>query len=186
MTTFIFRAAAFIAAVAAAGPALAHGGHTEGFAAGMAHPLLGIDHLLGMLAVGLWAAQAGSRALPVAFLAGMAGGLALGLATALPGWMEHGVAASVLALGLILALAVPARAALALPAATVFGLLHGAVHGGEIGGAVPATVLGMLLASAGLQAAGYAIGRASAGRMAVARAGGAGIAAVGAVLLVLA
>ena len=186
MTTTLLRTGLLLAATAAAGPALAHGGHTEGLGAGLAHPMLGIDHLVAMAAVGIWAAQARSWALPLAFLAGMAGGIGLGVAAGVPGWMEHGVAGTVLALGLILALGVPLRAVVALPLAAGFGLLHGAVHGGEIGGAGFATALGMLAGSAVLHAAGFAIGRAAAGRMVLARAGGAGIAAAGAVLLLLA
>jgi urease accessory protein len=183
-----FRALALLLPLLAATPALAHGGHTEGFGAGLAHPMLGLDHLVAMVAIGLWAAQAGrgqSWLLPGGFLAGMAGGIALGQMAAPPPGIEHGVAASVLALGLIVAIAVPLRLVVALPLALGFGLLHGAVHGGEIGGAVAATALGMLAASAALHAVGFGIGRAAAGRLALARAGGAGIAAVGTLLLVV-
>jgi urease accessory protein len=188
MTQRLLRASALILPALAAGPALAHGGHSEGLGDGFAHPLLGIDHLVAMLAIGLWAAQSGlarAWALPAAFLGGMAGGIGLGVMTALPGWIEPGVAATVLVLGLVVALAVPMRAAIALPLAGLFGLLHGAAHGGEIGGSVLPTAAGMLAASAVLHAAGFAMGRMSAGRMAVLRAGGATVAAVGAVLLVL-
>lgn len=189
MTQRLLRASALILPVLAAGPAMAHGGHTEGLTAGLSHPLLGLDHLVAMVAIGLWAAQSGMArawALPAAFLGGMAGGIALGLLTTLPAWIEPGVAATVLVLGLVVALAVPLRAAIALPLAAAFGLLHGAAHGGEIGGSVLLTAAGMLAASAMLHAAGFAMGRAATGRVAVLRAGGAGIAAVGAVLLVLA
>lgn len=188
MTSRLLRASALILpTLAAAGPALAHGGHAEGLGAGLAHPLLGVDHLVAMVAIGLWAAQAGfARAwwLPVAFLAGMAGGIGLGVATALPAWIEPGVAATVLVLGLVVGLALPLRAAIALPLAAVFGLLHGAAHGGEIGGSALATAAGMLAASAALHAAGFAMGRSTAGRTAVLRAGGAGIAAAGLALII--
>lgn len=183
------RASALILPVLAAGPALAHGGHAEGLAAGFSHPLLGVDHLVAMLAIGLWAGQSGlarAWALPAAFLGGMAAGIGLGLVTALPAWIEPGVAATVLVLGLVVALAVPMRAAIALPLAAAFGLLHGAAHGSEIGGSVLLTAAGMLAASAVLHAAGFTLGRVATGRVAMLRAGGAGIAAVGAVLLVLA
>ena len=59
MTKRLLRASAVILPVLAAGPAFAHGGHAEGLAAGFTHPLLGIDHLVAMLAIGLWAAQSG-------------------------------------------------------------------------------------------------------------------------------
>lgn len=189
MTLRLLRACALILPTLAAGPAFAHGGHSEGLAAGFAHPLLGVDHLVAMIAIGLWAAQSGfarAWALPAAFLGGMAAGIGLGLATELPAWIEPGVAATVLVLGLVVALAVPLRAGVALPLAAAFGVLHGAAHGGEIGGAVLPTALGMLAASAMLHAAGFAIGRATAGRVALLRAGGAGIAAAGVALLVIA
>lgn len=179
------RTAALLAVTFSTGPALAHGGHAEGFAAGVAHPVLGLDHLVAMVAVGLWAALAQARAVPVAFLAGMALGIGAGLVAPAPGWIEHGVAGSVLALGLILVLAVPMRAGLALAAAAAFGLMHGLAHGGEIGGAAIATATGMLLASAALHGAGFALGRFAADRVLVARTGGAGIAALGAALLVI-
>lgn len=187
MTQRLLRAAALILPVLAAGPALAHGGHSDGLVGGFTHPLLGVDHLVAMIAIGLWAAQAGfARAwlLPAAFLGGMAGGIGLGLATELPAWIEPGVAGTVLVLGLVVALAVPLPASVALPVAGLFGLLHGAAHGGEIGGSVLLTAIGMLSASAVLHAVGFGLGRASAGRVALLRAGGAGIAAAGLALII--
>jgi len=189
MTMRLLRACAAILPVFAAGPALAHGGHLEGLGTGLAHPLLGMDHLVAMLAIGVWAAQAGpARAwvLPGAFLAGMAGGIALGAFAQGPMLMEHGVAGTLVVLGMVIALAMPCRAVLAVPVAAVFGLVHGLAHGSEIAGSVLPTALGMLAASAALHAAGYLAGRAATGRLALARAGGAGIAALGLVLLVAA
>lgn len=190
MTSQLRRASALILPMlTATGPALAHGGHADGLGAGLAHPLLGMDHLVAMLAIGLWAAQARfTRAwwLPAAFIGGMAGGIALGVATMSPAWIEPGVAATVLILGLVVALAVPMRAALALPLAGGFGLLHGLAHGSEIGGSLLLTAAGMLAASAALHAAGFALGRAATGRLALLRAGGAGIAAAGVALIIAA
>ncbi|MBW6397576.1 HupE/UreJ family protein [Roseomonas sp. HJA6] len=189
MTQRLLRAAALILPVLAAGPAFAHGGHSEGLVGGFTHPLLGIDHLVAMVAIGLWAAQSGLARgwlLPAAFLTGMAGGIGLGLETALPAWIEPGVAGTVLILGLVVALAVPLPAAVALPVAAVFGLMHGAAHGSEIGGSVLLTAIGMLAASAVLHAAGFALGRVGSGRVALLRAGGAGIAAAGLALIVAA
>ena len=188
MTNRLLRATALILpTLAAAGPALAHGGHAEGLGAGLAHPLLGVDHLVAMVAIGLWATQSGLArgwALPAAFLGGMAGGIGLGLVGGPPGWIEPGVAATVLVLGLVVALAVPLRAAVALPIAGAFGLLHGMAHGGEIGGSVLVTALGMLAASAALHGLGFALGRAATGRAALLRSGGAGIAAAGLALVI--
>src|SRR5438477_9552004 len=95
--------------LALTGAALAHTGHGDasGFAYGFMHPLGGLDHVLAMVAVGLYAAMSGGRAVwlePAAFLGAMALGGALGAAGyALP-YAEIGIAASVVALGLAVAL----------------------------------------------------------------------------------
>ncbi len=183
----LLRAAALILPAVAAGPALAHGGHAEGFAGGLAHPLLGPDHLLAMAAIGLWAAQSGlarAWAIPAAFLGGMTGGIALGLLLPMPAAIEHGVAASVLGLGIIIAMSLPLTAAVAVPVAALFGILHGSVHGAEIGGSAVLTAAGMLTASAVLHAMGFGIGRGAADRAVFTRLGGAGIAAAGLALMV--
>jgi len=174
-----FRALALLLPLLAATPALAHGGHTEGFGAGLAHPLLGLDHLVAMVAIGLWAAQRRMLALPFGFLAGMAGGIALGID--LPGVVEPAVAGTLVLIGLAVALAVRLPAAAGVAAATLFGLLHGAAHGGEIAGLAATTAGGMLLGSALLHVAGYLAGTAAAQR--VAQAGGGAVAAVGMLLL---
>lgn len=176
-----FRALALLLPLLAATPALAHGGHTEGFGAGLAHPLLGLDHLVAMVAIGLWAAQRRMLALPFGFLAGMAGGIALGIGFDLPGVVEPAVAGTLVLIGLAVALAVRLPAAAGVAAATLFGLLHGAAHGGEIAGLAATTAGGMLVGSALLHAAGYLAGTAAAQR--VAQAGGGAVAAVGMVLL---
>jgi urease accessory protein len=144
--------------------ALAHAeGHgSASFLAGLAHPVGGADHLLAMIAVGLWALQAGRRALwlaPAAFVAGLLAGGALGLAgVALPA-VEPMILASVMLLGAAVALAVRPPLAVALAALAAFGVAHGWAHGAE----GPATGLaayaaGFALASAGLHAAGIGLG----------------------------
>ncbi len=158
------------------GAALAHTGaeHLGGFATGFAHPLLGLDHLLAMVGVGLWAtrlAAAGERralwTVPLAFVAAMAlgGGAALA-GFALPG-LELGIAGSVLLLGLLIAapFVVPAGAAMALVAA--FALFHGVAHGLEMPlAAQPALYgFGFLLATALLHGVGVGLGL-GAGRLA--------------------
>lgn len=170
MTRFTFarRAAAFAATAAAlaltATPALAHlhPGEHGSFAAGFSHPLFGADHILAMVAVGLWAWQIGGRAVyivPAAFVGTMLLGFALALAgIALP-FVEPAILASVVALGLLVALAV--RLPLAGSAAVVaaFALFHGHAHGGEIGAATEfAYGAGFALATALLHAAGIALG----------------------------
>lgn len=150
-----------IAALALLAPAaaLAHPGHGEGghFAEGLAHPLLGADHVLAMVAVGLWAALAGGQArwaYPLTFLAAMlaAGHWGAG-AGALP-VIEPLILASVILLGAACALMLRAPLPLALGLIAVFGAAHGYAHGVEgPGGAGYA--FGFLLATAALHGLGY-------------------------------
>ncbi len=99
---------AALALLAAPALAFAHPGHGEhGLVAGLAHPLTGLDHLLAMFAVGLWAAQqqgAARLALPCTFVGTMLVGGLLGFEGLQLPFMETGIAASVLALGLCVAL----------------------------------------------------------------------------------
>jgi urease accessory protein len=120
-----------------AGPALAHPGHVEAssFLSGVAHPLSGLDHIAVMIAVGLWAALKGGRALwvwPAAFVGLMLVGGALGMAhVALP-FVEPGILASVVALGLLVALAVDLPVVTGAAIVGVFALFHGHAHGSEV------------------------------------------------------
>ncbi|WP_426958687.1 HupE/UreJ family protein [Muricoccus radiodurans] len=147
-------------------PALAHtgAGHVAGFLAGVGHPFGGLDHLMAMVAVGLWAGLLGGRAawvLPAAFLGAMALGGVLGInGVALP-MVEAGIAASVIVLGALVALATRPPLAVAVGLAALFGLFHGHAHGMELatGAGAVAYAAGFLLATAGLHAAGLALGR---------------------------
>jgi urease accessory protein len=124
-----------LAALAVAGVAQAHPGHAEGAMAGLMHPFMGWDHLLAMFAVGVWAAQLGGRAqwmLPLSFVAcltvgaGMAsGGMAMPM-------VEGGIAASVLLLGVLIAMAVAVPSALGAAMVGLFALFHGYAHGMEM------------------------------------------------------
>jgi urease accessory protein len=119
------------------GPALAHVGvgSTESFAAGVAHPLSGLDHMAVMIAVGLWAALKGGRALwiwPCAFVGVMLIGGALGMAHVPMPFVEPGIVASVVALGLLVALAIDLPVWLGAAVVGVFALLHGHAHGSEV------------------------------------------------------
>src|SRR3546814_13386165 len=101
------RPAVAVALVFGAGTASAHPGHdVTGCTGGFVHPLGGLDHLLAMVAVGLWASQLGGRmlwALPAAFVTAMIAGSAAGFAgTRLPG-LEIGIAGSVIAPGALIA-----------------------------------------------------------------------------------
>lgn len=161
---------------ALAAPAFAHTGHPEGsgFSAGLLHPLLGADHLATMVAVGLWAAFLGGRAvlaLPIAFPVAMAAGAGLGTAgLSLPA-LEAGIAASVLVIGLCAALALRAPVWLASGAVGIFALYHGAAHGAEMPASAywASYAAGFLLATAMLHVAGLGLGllgRSPAGRIA--------------------
>jgi urease accessory protein len=130
--------AALFTALLVLAPALAqaHPGHDgTGFAHGFAHPLSGLDHILAMLAVGLWAAQLGGRAfwvVPATFLSVMTLGGALGMAHVGLPFVEQGILLSVLVLGVLIAAAV--RLPLVASAAIVglFALCHGFAHGAEM------------------------------------------------------
>lgn len=145
--------------------AFAHPGHDHaGVMSGLAHPLFGIDHLLAMLAVGLWAAQqrgAARWALPLTFVATMLFGGLLGFAGIEMSLMETGIAGSVLALGLLVALAVRPPVAIAAGLTALFAASHGVAHGLEL----PALsspwgyAAGFVAATAALHAAGYAVAR---------------------------
>lgn len=157
------RTAAVPLLAAAAAPAWAHPGHAEtlgGFLAGLTHPLGGLDHLLAMLAVGLWSAVALSAArrwtAPLGFVAAMTLGAFAARAGLLPlaGALEPLLGLSVLLLGALLAggRRVAPGAGLALAAAA--GALHGAAHGLEAAAAFGSYVAGFVLATTALHAAG--------------------------------
>jgi urease accessory protein len=145
--------------------AFAHAGHDHsGLMAGLAHPLFGLDHLLAMLAVGLWAAQqsgAARWALPLAFVASMLFGGLLGFNGLQIPLMETGIAASVLAFGLLVAVAMRLPLLIALGMTALFALTHGVAHGLEL----PALTspwgyaAGFVAATAALHASGYALVR---------------------------
>ncbi|MDP3123613.1 MAG: HupE/UreJ family protein [Thiobacillus sp.] len=182
------RTIALITLCLFAGTASAHtGSHTvTGFVSGLTHPLLGLDHLLAMIAVGLWAAQQGGRALwavPAAFVGAMVLGGSLALSgMALP-HVETAIAASVLVLGLLIATRRQWTVPLGMALAAGFAVFHGYAHGLEMPQAASLMLyaLGFVLATVFLHAAGIAGHRA--GRRAVQWAG-AGIAATGLALMV--
>ena len=167
---------------ALASRALAHveTGQATGFLAGLAHPVSGLDHVLAMVAVGLWGAQLGAPAiwlLPVTFPIVMALGGLLGLlGVPLPG-VEVGIAASAILLGdaVMTERRLPLYAAAALVG--FFAVFHGHAHGTELppGQSGLLYSLGFVVATGCLHAIGIAIGamhRWPAGRMAVRIAGG--------------
>lgn len=171
----------------------AHPGHSNlvGFSEGMTHPLGGWDHLLAMIAVGLWAFQLGAHArwlVPSCFVGMMTLGSVVGISGFSIPWSEQGIALSVMLLGLFVA--TTAKLPSVIPALLVggFALFHGAAHGSEM----PATAsglyysLGFILSTVALHGVGLGLGffferKAS---LLWVRSTGAGIAAVGTYLFV--
>ncbi len=158
-------AAASMILLARAVPLLAHVGDEKatGFLAGLRHPVSGLDHVLAMVAVGLWGAQLGAPAvwlLPVTFPIVMAFGGMLGLiGVRLPG-VEVGIALSALLLGA--AVLTEARPPLAAAAALVgvFAIFHGHAHGTELAAGESAVLysMGFVIATGCLHATGIALG----------------------------
>jgi urease accessory protein len=187
------RCACVLSALAlSATPALAHTtkGLGVGFVSGFIHPLTGVDHILAMVAVGIWGTQLGKPAiwlLPVTFPLVMSFGGALGIrGVPLPG-VEIGVAAAAAVLGLMILLV--ARPPLAIAAVLVgfFAIFHGYAHGVELPkAAYPlAYGVGFVLSTGLLHLTGIALGlmdRWPVGMKAL-RGMGAGISAAGVCLL---
>lgn len=145
-------------------PALAHTGlgQVNSFASGIAHPLNGADHILVMIAVGLWAALAGGRAIlvwPMAFVATMLAGFAaasLGLPMPL---VEPAISFSVVVLGLFVALALKAPVWQGAAIVGLFAFFHGHAHGTEVTGtSLISYAAGFALATAALHAMGIGLG----------------------------
>ena len=145
--------------------ALAHTGHgdTNGFVHGFMHPIGGLDHMLAMVLIGVFAYQLGRNAMwlvPMAFLMLMAvGGLAGVVGIPIP-FVEIGIALSVVALGIAVALDVKWPVALAMTVAGLFAIFHGHAHGSEMDLAVsPASyAAGFVAATAGLHILGIGLG----------------------------
>lgn len=147
------------------GPALAHTGAATGgaFAAGLMHPLNGLDHLLAMVAVGLWGAVLGRplvHALPVVFPQMMVVGGILGILAVPLLSIELGIALSVLLLGILIAGEIRLPVALACVVVGVFAIFHGYAHGQELPEAANplAYTAGFVLTTGTLHLAGIALG----------------------------
>lgn len=166
-----------------------------GILSGFLHPLLGLDHLLAMLAVGILSAQIGERALwtvPTTFVATMAVGAFLGIAGVMVPFVEFGITFSVLILGVAITFGDNITERVALVAVAFFALFHGNAHGTEIPvitdtlGLLLAYILGFLIATAGLHVVGallgIMVGRLERGQL-VMRLGGITLAFAGALLI---
>jgi urease accessory protein len=156
-------ALASLLALLTPGLAAAHAGtHDSGFVMGLAHPIGGADHVLAMIAVGLWAALLDGRALwalPLAFVGALVAGAGLGAAgVALP-MVEPMILTSVVVLGVAIALALRLPLSVAVAAVALFGLVHGHAHGTEgPAGDLAGYAIGFVIATASLHVAGLALG----------------------------
>lgn len=145
--------------------AFAHPGHLgeSGFTSGLLHPFTGLDHLLAMIAVGLWAVQRGGRALyaaPATFLAMMvAGGIVGAAGLSLP-LVEPGIFGSLVVFGLLIAFNARLSMTAAITVIGGFALFHGYAHAAEMPGNASLIWFGggMLLATLALHAIGIALG----------------------------
>jgi urease accessory protein len=179
-------------ALALPATAMAHvrGGEAIGLVSGLQHPVSGLDHVLAMVAVGLWGAQLGAPAiwlLPVTFPMVMAFGGMLGLVgVRLPG-IELAIACSAVALGIAVLLELRPRLWAAALLVGCFAIFHGHAHGTELPPGANALLysMGFVIATGTLHALGVTIGlvhRWPAGRTAL-RAAGAVVALGGVVFL---
>jgi urease accessory protein len=155
---------AALLALVATNPAAAHVGHgVAGLAAGLSHPMSGWDHLVPMVAIGLWASAIGGRALwllPLTFVAVMVAGAGLGLAGfALP-YAELLVLASVVTLSAMALLKLRLNLAFSASIAALFALAHGHLHGGEMPMNVSGLTyfVGFAMATAALHGVGLVAG----------------------------
>jgi urease accessory protein len=156
-------------------PSLAHAhigvGVASGWAHGVLHPFLGLDHLCAMLAVGLWARQMGGRALwaiPLNFVSVMALGGLLGMSAMSLPFIESGIFFSLIALGFLVAVAIELPLSVSAFIVGVFALFHGYAHAAEMPQSASGLfyALGFMLSTAMLHVAGIlmATGLAKIGR----------------------
>jgi urease accessory protein len=169
--------------------ALAHPGHdghelTWDFSGGFAHPLSGWDHLLAMIAVGLWAAQLGRRArwlVPSAFVSVMAAAAVFGHFVGPVSGIEQGIAASMLALGLLIAASVRLPVAVSMGVVGLFAVFHGLAHGAEMPGTAAGLSYGagFVAATALLHVTGLGFGSALKNQQTISRFAGGVVAVAG-------
>lgn len=184
-TAILLAALSALPAIANAHPG---SGAAHGFSHGFQHPIFGLDHLLAMIAVGLWAVQTGGRAvwaIPLAFVGTMALGGAIGMADIPLPLIESGIATSVLLLGLLLVFAVRLPLAAATSLVALFAIFHGHAHGSEMPADASGVLYGagFLLATIALHATGITLGIRDVNRAPITRLAGAGVAMAGVALI---
>lgn len=161
-----------------------------GFAEGVGHPVGGLDHLLAMTAVGLWAGLKGGRAVwmvPLSFVVMMAVGGVVGMLGIPVPMVEPGIAGSVLVFGVLIAWSSRLPVGLGMAVVGLLAICHGHAHGTEMPQAASAIRygLGFVLGTGVLHAVGVGLGMVGRERLPapLMRVGGATIAAVGVYLL---
>ena len=183
---------ASVSVLLSAASAWAHTGEgvTGGFLSGLTHPIFGWDHVVAMVAVGLWGAILGRPAiwiLPIVFPLVMAFGAALGVAGIPVPFIEAGIALSGVVLGLLIVFFIKAPLPIAAVLVGLFAIFHGHAHGTELPDAANpiAYAIGFVISTGLLHLFGIVFGTlvaSEAGKWIV-RAGGAVIAMVGAAFL---
>ncbi|CUB04103.1 HupE/UreJ family protein [Marinomonas fungiae] len=191
MKTTMVKASVGAALVIGSNAVFAHAGHehTSSFMSGFLHPMGGLDHLLAMIAVGLWAASMGGRALwtvPMAFVAMMLLGGGAAMAGLEVPFVEQGILLSVMVLGVLVlgAKRLPVAACAAI--AGGFAVFHGVAHGMEMpaNGTAAQYALGFAVATTALHLVGLGFGQLMAriGTPLVTRLSGSAIAVLGLLL----
>lgn len=143
--------------------AMAHTGHeVSGLMAGLTHPLMGFDHLLAMLAVGIWAAKMGGKALwqlPTTFVGMMLLSAVLATNGVQFPFVETGISASVIIAGLLVAFSARFSATASTTLVAVMAVFHGAAHGAELpaAAALSTYLLGFSVATLILHLAGIGL-----------------------------
>lgn len=137
-------------------------GHTSGFLYGFSHPTSGIDHILAMFAVGIWAAQTGRNAvwyIPLTFVSIMILGSVLGMFGAAMPFIEQGIVMSVLILGVFISAAVKLPTALSTTIVALFAIFHGYAHGTETAAGLSGLnyIIGFVSATSSLHLLGIGI-----------------------------
>jgi urease accessory protein len=150
-------------------PALAHTdvGQTNSFTSGLLHPLSGADHILAMIAIGLWGVLRGGRAIwlwPAAFVTTLLGGFAAAALGLQVPFVEPAISSSIIVLGLCVALAIATPIWVGAAIAGLFAFFHGHAHGTEVATAsILPYVAGFALSSAWIQSASIGLGFAAEG-----------------------
>lgn len=157
-------------------------------AEGLAHPFMGLDHLLAMMAIGLWAGQSGGRAIwlvPGTFLATLCLAGMVGMAGFAVPYLEPAIAVSVIILGLFVLFSVRLSALFGLCLVGLFAAFHGYAHGLELPetASAPLYAAGFLIASALLHGLGLGLAAIFRSIPAMARLGGSLVAISGLLIL---